>query len=172
MWLLYNGASSTTSSDDVWMSLLQHQNGELSRQQRLYQEVQHGMLQGLIHSDAIREGNTEESFDGSDHDTEASGEHDSSDEWGSITDERDNDDDDDSDDDEDEDDHNSSTDNQSSTDEVEDGSVWSSTANFAKTLSIEKSWKPNESYKKMTIMNLKGSWDMQLKTKISDAKSH
>ena len=121
------------------MSLLQHQNGELSRQQRLYQEVQHGMLQGLIHSDAIRGGNTEESFDGSDHDTAASGEHDSSDEWGSITDEGDNDDDDDSDDDDEEDDHNSSTDNQSSTDEVEDGNVWSSTANFAKTLSIEKS---------------------------------
>ena len=103
------------------------------------------MLQGLIHPDASREGNTEESFDGSDHDTEASDEHGSSDEQGSITDEGDNDGDDDSDDDEDEDDHNSSSDSQSSTDEVEDGSVWSSTANFAKTLSIEKFWKPNES---------------------------
>ena len=28
------------------------------------------------------------------------------------------------------------------------------TANFAKTISIEKSWKPNVSYKKMMIMNL------------------
>ena len=37
------------------------------------------------------------------------------------------------------------------------------TGNFAKTLSIKKSWPPTESCKKMTIMNLKRPWNMQLK---------
>ena len=64
---------------------------------------------------------TEESFD---HGTEASDEHDSSDEQESMADEGDNDDD--SDKDEDEDDDNSRSDSQSSTDdEDEDDSVWS-----------------------------------------------
>ena len=127
------GTSSTTSSDDVWMSRRQHQNGELSRLgQRILQEIQHGMSQVfLIHGDSDSEADTKESFDGSDHDTEASDEHDSSNEGESIADEGDNDDDgDDDDDDSNEvegegDDDNSSSDSQISTDdEDDDDSVW------------------------------------------------
>ena len=74
----------------------------------------------------LGEADTEESFDESDHGTEASDEHDSSVEQKSAVDEGGNDDDDDSDDDEDEDDNDdSSSDSQSSTEEHEDGGVWS-----------------------------------------------
>ena len=85
----------------------------------------------LIHGDSDSEADTKESFDGSDHDTEASDEHDSSNEGESIADEGDNDDDgDDDDDDSNEvegegDDDNSSSDSQISTDdEDDDDSVW------------------------------------------------
>ena len=75
----------------------------------------------VSHGDSNREADSEESFD---HGTEASDEHDSSDEQESMVDEGDNDDD--SDEDEDEDDVNSRSDSQSSTDdEDEDDSVWS-----------------------------------------------
>ena len=79
----------------------------------------------VSHGDSNSEANSEESFD---HGTEASDEHDSSDEQESIADEGDNGDDDDSDDDEEgeDDDDNSSSDSQNSTDdEDDDDSVWS-----------------------------------------------
>ena len=77
----------------------------------------------VSHGDSNSEADSEESFD---HGTEASDEHDSSDEQESIADDGDNDDGDDSDEDEDED-GDSSSDSQSSTDdEDEDDSVWSS----------------------------------------------
>ena len=79
----------------------------------------------VSHGDSNSEADSEESFE---HGTEASDEHDSSDEQESIADEGDNDDGDDSDEDEDEDeDGDSSSDSQNSTDdEDEDDSVWSS----------------------------------------------
>ena len=77
----------------------------------------------VSHGDSNSEADSEESFD---HGTEASDEHDSSDEQESIADEGDNDDD-DSDKDEDEDNDDSSSDSQNSTDdEDEDDSVWRS----------------------------------------------
>ena len=79
----------------------------------------------VSHGDSNSEADSEESFD---HGTEASDEHDSSDEQESIADEGDNGDDDDSDDDEEgeDDDDNSSSDSQNSTDdEDDDDSVWS-----------------------------------------------
>ena len=87
----------------------------------------------VIHGDSNSKADTEESFDGNDHDTEVSDEHDSSNEEESIADEGDNDDDDDnSDEEEDEgDDDNSSSDSQSSTDdEDDDDSVWSGMRDF------------------------------------------
>ena len=75
----------------------------------------------VSHGDSNSEADSEESFD---HGTEASDEHDSSDEQESIADEGDNDDGDDSDEDEDGD---SGSDSQNSTDdEDEDDNVWSS----------------------------------------------
>ena len=79
----------------------------------------------VSHGDSNSEADSEGSFD---HGTEASDEHDSSDEQESIADEGDNGDDDDSDDDDDEedDDDNSSSDSQNSTDDEDDEDiVWS-----------------------------------------------
>ena len=77
----------------------------------------------VSHGDSNSEADSEESFD---HGTEASDEHDSSDEQESIADEGDNDDGDGSDEDEDEDDDNSRSDSHSSTDDDDnDDSVWS-----------------------------------------------
>ena len=75
----------------------------------------------VSHGDSNSEVDSEETFE---HGTEASDEHDSSDEQESISDEGDNDDD--SDKDEDEDDDDSSSDSQNSTDDEDDeDSVWS-----------------------------------------------
>ena len=83
----------------------------------------------VIHGYSNSQADTEESFDRFDQGTEASDEHDSSNEQESIAEEGDNDDDDDDDSDEDEDegdDDNSNSDSQSSTaDEDDDDSVWS-----------------------------------------------
>ena len=77
----------------------------------------------VSHGDSNNEADCEESFD---HGTEASDEHNSSDEEESIADEGDNYDGDDSDEDEDNDDDNSSSDSQSNTDDEDDNdSVWS-----------------------------------------------
>ena len=87
----------------------------------------------VSHGDSNSEADSEESFD---HGTEASDEHDSSDEQESIADEGDNSDDDDSDDDDkdEDDDDNSRSESQSSTDDEDDNvSVWSGIRNLSWT---------------------------------------
>ena len=81
----------------------------------------------VSHLDSNSEAHSEESFD---HGTEASDEHDSSDEQESIADEGDNDDGDDSDEDEDKDGDSSSDSQNSTDDEDQDDSVWSGIRDF------------------------------------------
>ena len=84
----------------------------------------------VSHGDSNSEAHSEESFD---HGTEASDEHDSSDEQESIADEGDNDDGDDSDEDEDKDGDSSSDSQNSTDDEDQDDSVWSGIRDLSRT---------------------------------------
>ena len=84
----------------------------------------------ISHGDSNSEADSKESFD---HGTEASGEHDSSDEQESIADEGDNDDGDDSDVDEEEDGDSCSDSQNSTDDEDEDDNVWSGIRDFSWT---------------------------------------
>ena len=100
----------------------------------------------VSHGDSNNKADSEESFD---HGTEASDEHDSSDEQESMADEGDNDDD--SDEDEDEDDDNSRSDSQSSTDdEDEDHSVWSGIRDLSWTSKLLSTF--NEAKKELRLM--------------------
>ena len=87
----------------------------------------------LSHGDSNSDADSEESFD---HGTEASDEHDSSDEQEIIADEGNNDDGDDSDVDEDEDGDSSSDSQNSTDDEDEDDNVWSSIRDLSWTFKL------------------------------------
>ena len=121
----------------------------------------------VSHGDSNSEADSEESFD---HGTEASDEHDSSDEQESIADEGDKGDDDDSDDDEDEDDDdNSSSDSQNSTDdEDDDDSVWSGIRDLSWTSKLLSTF--NEAKKE--FQNSRSDQICCEKTKISHSRGH